>query len=67
MLPSTYRLMRQAVRSLMEAAPPGIDVAAAERRLTGRPAVTDPSARRRSLAVRELTVEGFRPLTRLFE
>jgi Co/Zn/Cd efflux system component len=40
-LPSTYRLMRQAVRSLMEAAPPGIDVTAAERRLAGRPAVTD--------------------------
>jgi len=40
-LPSTYRLMRQAVRSQMEAAPPGIDVAAAERRLAGRPAVTD--------------------------
>jgi len=34
-LPRTYRVMRQAVRILMEAAPPGIDVAAAERRLAG--------------------------------
>ena len=39
-LPRTYTLMRQAVRVLMEVAPPGCDVAAAERRLASLPGVT---------------------------
>jgi cobalt-zinc-cadmium efflux system protein len=39
-LPRTYRLMRQAVRILMEAAPPGVDVSAAQRRLEALPGVT---------------------------
>jgi cobalt-zinc-cadmium efflux system protein len=40
-LPRTYRLMRQALRILLEVAPPGVDVAAAQRRLIGLPGVTD--------------------------
>lgn len=39
-LPRTYVLMRQAVRILMEVAPPGCDVAAAEARLGSLPGVT---------------------------
>lgn len=39
-LPRTYRLMRQALRILMEVAPPGVDVAAAQRQLTALPGVT---------------------------
>ena len=39
-LPRTYRLMRQALRILLEAAPPGVDVAAAQERLLGLPGVT---------------------------
>lgn len=39
-LPRTYRLMRQAVRILLEVAPPGVDVDAAQRRLEGLPGVT---------------------------
>jgi len=39
-LPRTYRLLRQSVRILMEAAPPGVDVAAAQRRLLALPGVT---------------------------
>lgn len=39
-LPRTYRLMRAAVRILMEAAPPGVDVAAAERQLAALAGVT---------------------------
>ncbi|MBI4940999.1 MAG: cation transporter [Actinobacteria bacterium] len=38
-LPRTYTLMRQAVRILMEVAPPGCDVAAAEARLASLPGV----------------------------
>lgn len=38
-LPRTYRLMRQAVRILMEAAPPGVDVGAAQRGLQALPGV----------------------------
>lgn len=38
-LPRTYKLMRQAVRILMEAAPPGVDVAAAQRQLQDLPGV----------------------------
>jgi cobalt-zinc-cadmium efflux system protein len=38
-LPRTYHLMRQAVRILMEAAPPGVDVAAAHDELLGLPGV----------------------------
>lgn len=39
-LPRTARLMRQALRILLEAAPPGVDVAAAQERLVGLPGVT---------------------------
>jgi cobalt-zinc-cadmium efflux system protein len=39
-LPRTYTLMRQALRILMEVAPPGCDVAAAEARLASLPGVT---------------------------
>lgn len=39
-LPRTYRLMRQAVRVLMEAAPPGVDVGAAQRQLEALAGVT---------------------------
>ena len=39
-LPRTYTLMRQALRVLMEVAPPGCDVAAAEARLASLPGVT---------------------------
>ena len=39
-LPRTFTLMRQAVRILMEVAPPGCDVAAAEARLASLPGVT---------------------------
>lgn len=39
-LPRTYRLMRQALRILLEAAPPGVDVAQAQERLLGLPGVT---------------------------
>ncbi len=39
-LPRTYRLLRQAVRILMEAAPPGVDVGAAQRQLEALPGVT---------------------------
>ena len=39
-LPRTYRLMRQAVRILMEAAPPGVDVSAAHDELLKLPGVT---------------------------
>ena len=39
-LPRTYTLMRQAFRILMEVAPPGCDVAAAEARLASLPGVT---------------------------
>ena len=39
-LPRTYRLMRQALRILLEAAPPGVDVAAAQETLLGLPGVT---------------------------
>lgn len=39
-LPRTYTLMRQAVRVLMEVAPPGVDVAEAEARLAALPGVT---------------------------
>ena len=39
-LPRTFTLMRQAVRILMEVAPPGCDVAAAEARLASIPGVT---------------------------
>lgn len=38
-LPRTYTLMRQAVRILMEVAPPGCDVATAEARLASLPGV----------------------------
>lgn len=38
-LPRTYRLMRQAVRILMEVAPPGCDVAAAQAHLASPPGV----------------------------
>ena len=38
-LPRTYRLMRQAVRILMEAAPPGLDVGAAHDELLRLPGV----------------------------
>ncbi|MGI8536196.1 MAG: cation diffusion facilitator family transporter [Mycobacteriales bacterium] len=38
-LPRTYQLMRQAVRILMEVAPPGCDVASAGARLAGLPGV----------------------------
>ncbi len=38
-LPRTYQLMRQAVRILMEVAPPGCDVAKAEAALTALPGV----------------------------
>lgn len=40
-LPRTYRLMRQALRILMEVAPPGVDVAAAQQQLAALPGVTD--------------------------
>ena len=39
-LPRTYRLMRQALRILLEAAPPGVDVAQAQEALLGLPGVT---------------------------
>ena len=39
-LPRTYRLMRQALRILMEVAPTGVDVAAAQRELAALPGVT---------------------------
>ena len=39
-LPRTYTLMRHALRVLMEVAPPGCDVAAAEARLASLPGVT---------------------------
>ena len=39
-LPRTYRLMRQALRILMEVAPAGVDVAAAQRALEALPGVT---------------------------
>lgn len=39
-LPRTYRLMRQALRVLMEVAPPGVDVSAAQRQLEALPGVT---------------------------
>ena len=39
-LPRTYHLMRQALRILLEVAPPGVDVAAAQARLLGLPGVT---------------------------
>lgn len=38
-LPRTYSLMRQAIRILMEVAPPGCDVAAAQKRLASLPGV----------------------------
>ncbi|MFH8257591.1 cation diffusion facilitator family transporter [Streptomyces roseolus] len=38
-LPRTYKLMRQAVRIIMEVAPPDVDVAAAERDLAAIPGV----------------------------
>ena len=40
-LPRTYRLMRQALRILMEVAPPGVDVAEAQQRLAALPGVAD--------------------------
>ena len=39
-LPRTYRLMRQALRILMEVAPAGVDVAAAQRELAALPGVS---------------------------
>lgn len=40
-LPQTYRLCAQAVRIIMEIAPPEVDVAEVERRLTAVPGVTE--------------------------
>jgi cobalt-zinc-cadmium efflux system protein len=40
-LPRTYRLMRAALRILMEVAPPGVDVLAAQQRLLDLPGVTE--------------------------
>ncbi|MGQ0631535.1 MAG: cation diffusion facilitator family transporter [Sporichthyaceae bacterium] len=39
-VPRTFRLLRQALRILLEAAPPGVDVAAAQRDLEALPGVT---------------------------
>lgn len=40
-LPRTWQLMRQALRIIMEVAPPGVDVAAASRELAAIPGVRD--------------------------